>query len=251
VRTAESSVRRPAWGSVACAFAFAVLVVAVLVAHRHAVGPDAALHRWCVGHRTSAVTAVARALTSSAPSISYLIVAAAAVAAAMGAALRTAGRRGVLAGIVLTVAAAGALGVGQFVRFLLVNAIARARPPVSDWATSAGGHSFPSGHATTSALAAGITSVLVLRRCGTRTADRSRATTLSAAVRVAVVTVVLVWAVVVGLTRIYLGVHWPTDVLGGWLLAGALILAAAAALQGADRRHRRHCRATSPAIPTA
>lgn len=242
MRTQNRSVRWPAWGSIACTVAFALLTVAVLVGHRHAVGPDGAIHRWCVGHRAGAVTTVARALTNSAPSVAYLMVAAAAVAAAVGTARRTAGRRGLRAGLVLAVAPAVLLGAGQFVRFLLVDAIARARPPASDWATSATGYSFPSGHATTSALAAGIVSVLVLRMRSTAgttgaigTAGRSRPAT-AAAVRVAVVTVVLVWAVAVGLTRIYLGVHWPTDVLGGWLLAAAMILGTAAVT--AARRDR-------------
>ncbi|MCZ0974412.1 phosphatase PAP2 family protein [Streptomyces albulus] len=68
----------------------------------------------------------------------------------------------------------------------------------------------PSGHATTSALAAGLLAWGVLHH--TRPgAGRGWCALLA------------LWAVGVGLTRVYLGVHWAGDVLAGWLLAATLL----------------------------
>ncbi|HEX6289237.1 MAG TPA: phosphatase PAP2 family protein [Herpetosiphonaceae bacterium] len=63
--------------------------------------------------------------------------------------------------------------------------------------------SFPSGHAQTSLVAWGYLLLTVRRRW-------------FSALAVALI-------VLIGLSRMYLGQHWPTDVLGGWLIGGALL----------------------------
>ncbi|MFF4359023.1 phosphatase PAP2 family protein [Streptomyces sp. NPDC001604] len=100
------------------------------------------------------------------------------------------------------------LVAGQLIRTALMELLARARPAPADWATHASGFAFPSGHATTSALTAGLLCWVMTRRARV---DLARTTC----------TLAVCWAVAVGLTRVYLGVHWASDVIGGWLLAVA------------------------------
>ncbi|MDX3093266.1 phosphatase PAP2 family protein [Streptomyces sp. ME01-24h] len=90
--------------------------------------------------------------------------------------------------------------------------VGRQRPRWPDPVDSAAFAAFPSGHATTAALVLGALLWLLLLRVP------ARSPWCVAACAVAFVSVVGV-----GFTRVYLGVHWPSDVLGGWLLAAAVL----------------------------
>jgi undecaprenyl-diphosphatase len=84
----------------------------------------------------------------------------------------------------------------------------RDRPPMSDavppYETSA---SFPSGHTLNATVVVGIVAYLLVLR---QTRRSMRALTITAAA---------VFALTIGLSRVYLGHHWLTDVVGAWLLA--------------------------------
>lgn len=113
--------------------------------------------------------------------------------------------RGRRADAVLTVVAMA----GSAVLFnTLKDVFDRPRPPVADRLVSAGNESLPSGHATMSIVAIGT--IVVLTWAGHSTMTRT----------VLVVTAV-VWVGAVGATRVYLGVHWFSDVVAGWLVGAA------------------------------
>src|SRR4051812_5897367 len=100
--------------------------------------------------------------------------------------------------------AAAAILVTLGVRLIMVAAIARPRPV--DQLAPAASHSFPSGHTAASGAAALILVLvcwLLLRQRWSR----------------AVLAVIAsAWALVVGVSRVALVVHWPSDVVGAWLL---------------------------------
>ena len=107
------------------------------------------------------------------------------------------------------VAALGVAVLGVLSRLLLSIVIGDTRPPVEQRLVSVHGFSFPSGHAVASALLAGTLIWL---------AGRAR---LRRPARLAIAAVLVPWAILVGMSRLYLGVHWISDVAGSWLLAGA------------------------------
>jgi undecaprenyl-diphosphatase len=197
--------RRPvAWlGACAAAGLLGVLVVAVLIHGGRPLAVDLALHDWAVRNRPSGARWLAVVITATGTGpIPYLLAAAGAVT---GTGLVDRVRRAAW-GILL-------LAVVQSVRFGLVSWIARPRPPSAGRALDVSGFAFPSGHTTTSATAAAIVVWLAAGR-------------LRGVPRAVVIAGAAGWAVAVGLTRIYLGVHWPSDVLGGWLFTAVMLIMA-------------------------
>jgi len=177
---------------------------------------DSTLHAWTLQHRTPVMTGAALVVTATGSGVPVYV-----LAAVAGWFTARPGRRPRLLG---TLAALAALLLGQGVRLLVVISVNRPRPPQGDWAASAGGGSYPSGHTTTSALVAALICVAARRA-------------LQGRPRALVPAATITWAVLVGLTRIYLGVHWPTDVLAGWLLVAALVAAAGFLAEGLGLRH--------------
>ena len=103
------------------------------------------------------------------------------------------------------------LGSSASVVAVLKPLIHRARPPLPLRLVTENEPSFPSGHSTDSAalfLTIGlVVAVVILRR---------------PVARLVAVGIAGLAAMCVGLSRLVLGVHWPTDVLAGWCL-GALV----------------------------
>jgi undecaprenyl-diphosphatase len=100
------------------------------------------------------------------------------------------------------------------------DAMARARPAASGWATPARGSAFPSSHAT--AATAGCL-VLALLVSGLNPVARNRGLVLAGGVAV---------ALLVGGSRAVLGVSRPTDVIAGWALGAAVAAATLAVTHG-------------------
>lgn len=187
-----------------CAAAFALLAVLVTGRNGTPFPLDLNTLDWSVRHRSSgaAVTA-ARAVTATGTGpYPYLCAVAAGLLAG----------RGLRQRLLAVVGALVFLLAGQAVRYGILAAVGRPRPPTADWLTHASGFAFPSGHATTSAFMAGLLIWGIVRFSRTSPA-------IPRPLRWVLLTFIACWAVAVGLSRIYLGVHWVTDVLGGWCYA--------------------------------
>ena len=108
-------------------------------------------------------------------------------------------------------AAASCLG-GWATSHALKGVFMRARPALDFHGTLAEGYSFPSGHAMMSAIVF-LTLATLIARLAPRTS-----------LRVYAILIAVLLSVLVGLSRVYLGVHWASDVVAGWVAGVAWAL---------------------------
>jgi len=117
-----------------------------------------------------------------------------------------------------------AIGGGAALNGLLKSIFVRQRPDVVPHLVDASTMSFPSGHAMNSAIVY-LTLGILLAQVEAR---RS--------VRAFIIITALMLSFVVGLSRLFLGVHWPSDVAAGWCVGSTWALICAFASEVSRRR---------------
>ena len=162
---------------------------------------DDAVAVWLHGHSTAAVTAAFLAATQLG---STLVLAGGAVAAVAVLAVR----RRVADAVLVITAVAGS----ELTNAVLKAVVHRGRPEFADPVAKAGGYSFPSGHAMAALTLYGALGYVIASRVeGTRR-------------RAGWVGLALAVVVLVGVSRLYLGVHYLSDVLAGYAAGAAWLL---------------------------
>jgi undecaprenyl-diphosphatase len=129
-------------------------------------------------------------------------------------------RRKTVTMILVLVSGIGAMFAGA----LLKHAYGRERPSLVPHLLEVSSPSFPSGHAMSSA-AVYLSLGLLLAKVQSRRIEK-----------LYILGTTMFLTLLVGLTRIYLGVHYPSDVLAGWMAGGAWALACGSVAEAYERR---------------
>ncbi len=95
------------------------------------------------------------------------------------------------------------LGIISLLNSGLKKIVRRPRPLI-EHLVDAGGYSFPSGHSATAMAFYGMLIYLIYRKCPNVT------------IKWALIVALTILIVLIGMSRVYLGVHYPSDVLGGF-----------------------------------
>lgn len=169
-------------------------------------GLDTRILDYVVAHRSAGADAAFRALTELGSL--HTVVPIAAVTALVLYRRRDVANAVLILGVVIA---------AELVSDVLKLAFGRARPPAAEALVHATGHAFPSGHTTQATAFYGALAIVIARRGASRSFLR-RIWCAAFAV-----------AFAVGVSRVYLGVHWPSDVVAGWV-TGACIVACAVSL---------------------
>jgi membrane-associated phospholipid phosphatase len=174
------------------------------VVHDDSIGrADSGLSRWLAGRRSGDLNDVTAVTSEVGGTLTITILAV--VAVAFAALVWRRWREPML----VAVAVAGEVGI-----FLVVTMLVdRERPPVGHLDEAPPTSSFPSGHTAATVVLWGALAVLA--------SERAR----SALVRGLFLTLAVVLPLLVASSRMYRGMHYVSDVLGGFLLGGVWLLA--------------------------
>jgi len=131
-------------------------------------------------------------------------------------------------GVPLTIAALTAVSFYQ----LLKNVFCRIRPDVSVHLLQQHGYSFPSGHSLTSFLVWGTFALLILyyaRTKGTKLPMYKKEKEPIGFIKTkpvlyAIFGFSMCYIALMGFSRVYVGVHWPSDIVASWFLGMALLV---------------------------
>ncbi len=190
--------------SVAAACFLGVLATILRVPFVHQIDIWAAT--FGITHRTPALTSLAQLLTDSAETFMYIGI------TTLGILVGIAQKRWQYLGAALV-----SMSLGQIIRLSINESIHRMRPPSGNWLGFAHGYAFPSGHTASAVIGYGLMAWLLWQ--------------LAPKIKPLLILIATLLALSVGLSRIYLGVHWLTDVTAGilfgisWLALTAWIMA--------------------------
>lgn len=146
-------------------------------------------------------------------------------------------------GVPMTASAVLSVSLYQIIKHL----IGRLRPDVALHLVHEGGFSFPSGHSLTSMMFWGIFILLIVHYRKTSYNRPLQAQQIGPAARISrgsmlrpqckglladiLICLAALYILLMGVSRVYVGVHWPSDVLAAWFLGLALLSPASKLIQ--------------------
>ncbi|WP_278266099.1 phosphatase PAP2 family protein [Nocardia sp. AG03] len=156
---------------------------------------DARVLDWMIAHRGEPLTSIARVITDLGDTLSMTVLATVTVCLFLWQ------RHWACAALV----AITSLGAGLLV-VVIKQLVGRNRPPELTRMVYEPSLSYPSGHTLGSTVVVGIVAITLIPRLRRRWA------------RVGATVLAVLFPIAVGLSRVYLGVHWLSDVLAGWTI---------------------------------
>ena len=128
-------------------------------------------------------------------------------------------------GVKFAIAALSSTALYQGMKYIFQ----RPRPDIALRLIEESGYSFPSGHSMNCLVSYGILAYLILKYCENARLAKIFSVGLGLII------------ILIGLSRVYVGVHFPTDVIGGWSLGIAVLVAMMYAFEKFDGRCENLC----------